>query len=64
MGRAVDYPQSDSAVRIGCTARAMSTAHRQFSKLTLTQDAHGAWCLTVQVYDESGERKDLASVNL
>jgi cholesterol oxidase len=63
MDRAVDYPQSDSAVRIGCTARAMSTAHRQFSKLTLTQDAHGAWCLTVRVYDEHGERKDLASEN-
>lgn len=63
MGHAVNYPQSDTAVRLRCTTRAMSTAHRQFSKLTLTQDAHGAWCLTVRVFDEHGDRKDLVSQN-
>lgn len=58
MSRTVDYPGSDNIVRVQCNSNAMSTAHRQFSKLTLTLDTSNQWGLTVQVFDEAGQPKD------
>jgi cholesterol oxidase len=50
----VDYPGSDDAVRARCLTHPMSTAHRQFSKLTLETDVQKNWWLTVRVFDASG----------
>jgi hypothetical protein len=60
----VDYPHSDEAVRARCLTHPMSTAHRQFSKLTLTADAQKTWWLTARVYDGEGKLQSRSSLPL
>jgi len=55
MDQPVDYPLGDDFASMRCLATPMGTAYRQFSKLTLTQDAQSAWWLTARVYDTTGE---------
>jgi cholesterol oxidase len=55
MGQPIDYPLGDDHANIHCLSTPMSTAHQQFSKLTLAQDAQFAWWLTARVYDASGQ---------
>jgi cholesterol oxidase len=60
----VDYPHSDEAVRAHCLTHPMSTAHRQFSKLTLNKDSQQAWWLAVRVYDAEGKLQKKTSLPL
>jgi cholesterol oxidase len=48
------YPHSDSAVSAQCHATPLSTAYRQFTKLTLTAQADNHWGLTARVYSSEG----------
>ena len=50
----VDYPGSDAMVNVQCVTQALSTAPRQFSKLTLEPGTHSAWHLSTRVYDDTG----------
>lgn len=54
LDQAVDYPGSDAQVTVVCDAQALSTALRQFSKLSLLPQPGGGWQLAVQVYDAQG----------
>ena len=52
---------SELAARAGLP---LSTAHRQFSKLTMTQDAQAAWWLTARVYDATGQLQSQQTLSL
>lgn len=56
------YPLSDSAVSASCKALLLSTAYRQFTKLSLTSEADSRWVLTARTY--SAEGTELAKKSL
>ena len=55
MDQQVDYPCSNASVTVACRAVPLSTALRQFSKITVSADAQSAWWLTARVYDAMGQ---------
>ena len=64
MNSAVEYPGSHAGVTMRCTTQALSTAPRQFSKLSLIEDPPGRVLLAVRVYDASGQRVGLRECQL
>jgi len=59
----VRLPACCASVDVWARARCLSTAHRQFTKLSVVRAAAG-WALEVASYDEHGTVKEVAPIPL